>query len=406
MSATEDHRFVAPIVGPDDPRHFTDSGIEIKGLYDESDVPEQLQLGEPGEFPYTRGVHPRHVPQAAVDDAPVRRLRLRQGVERALQVPARARLHGPLDGIRSADPARPRLGRLALPRRGRPHRRRDRHDRRHADRVRRHPARPGLDLDDDQRARRGAAAALPAGRRGAGRRAGEAARHDAERHHQGVRRARELHLPARGLDAPHDGPVRLLQGERPEMEHRLDLRLPLPREGLLGRAGGRLHALHRYRLRAGGRRRRPRGRRLRAAPGVLLQRPQQRLPGGREVPRRTQDVGADHARALRRAGREVAQAALPHADRRRHADRAAAREQHRARRAAGLRGRLRRHAVAAHERLRRGARAARPSAPPRSRCARSRSSATSRARPTRSTRSPAPTTSRRSPPRSSSARAS
>ena len=48
MSATEDHRFVAPIVGPDDPRHFTDSGIEIKGLYDESDVPEQLQLGEPG----------------------------------------------------------------------------------------------------------------------------------------------------------------------------------------------------------------------------------------------------------------------------------------------------------------------------------------------------------------------
>src|SRR5215213_8991414 len=57
MSATEDHRFVAPIVGPDDPRHFTDSGIEIKGLYDESDVPEQLQLGDPGDFPYTRGVH-------------------------------------------------------------------------------------------------------------------------------------------------------------------------------------------------------------------------------------------------------------------------------------------------------------------------------------------------------------
>ena len=39
MSATEDHRFVAPIVGPDDPRHFTDSGIEIQPLYTEDDVP-------------------------------------------------------------------------------------------------------------------------------------------------------------------------------------------------------------------------------------------------------------------------------------------------------------------------------------------------------------------------------
>ena len=57
MSATEDHRFVAPIVGPDDPRHFTDSGIEIQPLYTEDDVPEQLELGEPGAFPYTRGVH-------------------------------------------------------------------------------------------------------------------------------------------------------------------------------------------------------------------------------------------------------------------------------------------------------------------------------------------------------------
>ncbi|HST41806.1 MAG TPA: acyl-CoA mutase large subunit family protein, partial [Conexibacter sp.] len=57
MSVTEDHRFIAPIVGPDDPRHFTDSGIEVRQRYDEHDVPEQLQLGEPGQFPYTRGVH-------------------------------------------------------------------------------------------------------------------------------------------------------------------------------------------------------------------------------------------------------------------------------------------------------------------------------------------------------------
>ena len=128
-----------------------------------------------------------------------------------------------------------------------------------------------------------------------------AARHGPERHPQGVRGARELHLPARGRDAPDDRHLRLLPQAHPEVEHDLDLRLPHAREGLLGGAGGRVHALERDRLRAGRDRRRPRGRRLRAPDRVLLQRPQQRLPGGREVPRRAQDVGRDHARPLRRA---------------------------------------------------------------------------------------------------------
>ena len=48
---------VAPIVGPDDPRRFTDSGIEVKPLYTEEDLPDELEVGEPGEFPYTRGPH-------------------------------------------------------------------------------------------------------------------------------------------------------------------------------------------------------------------------------------------------------------------------------------------------------------------------------------------------------------
>ena len=63
-------------------------------------------------------------------------------------------------------------------------------------------------------------------------------------------------------------------------------------KGCLGRPGGRVHARQRHGLRAGGDRRRARGRRLRAAPGLLLQRPQQRLPGGGEVPRRPADLGA------------------------------------------------------------------------------------------------------------------
>ncbi|MCW3013189.1 MAG: methylmalonyl-CoA mutase [Solirubrobacterales bacterium] len=60
MSTTpdsEERLTVAPIIGKDDPRRFTDSGIEIKPLYSEEDLPENLRLGEPGAFPYTRGPH-------------------------------------------------------------------------------------------------------------------------------------------------------------------------------------------------------------------------------------------------------------------------------------------------------------------------------------------------------------
>jgi methylmalonyl-CoA mutase N-terminal domain/subunit len=55
----EAHRTIAPVVGPDDERVFTDSGIEIKPLYDEGDVAAGLgeRLGEPGQPPFTRGIH-------------------------------------------------------------------------------------------------------------------------------------------------------------------------------------------------------------------------------------------------------------------------------------------------------------------------------------------------------------
>ncbi len=59
-TAPEQKPTIAPIVGPDDERRFTDSGIEIKHVYDESDVTGELpeKLGEPGEYPFTRGIHP------------------------------------------------------------------------------------------------------------------------------------------------------------------------------------------------------------------------------------------------------------------------------------------------------------------------------------------------------------
>jgi methylmalonyl-CoA mutase, N-terminal domain len=58
--ATQDStdQSVAPVVGPDDPRRFTDSGIEAQTLYGPDDLPEDLDLGQPGEFPFTRGIHP------------------------------------------------------------------------------------------------------------------------------------------------------------------------------------------------------------------------------------------------------------------------------------------------------------------------------------------------------------
>ena len=60
MATTPEHRTIAPIVGPDDPRRFTDSGIEVKTVYHDADLPPELpeRLGEPGEYPYTRGIHP------------------------------------------------------------------------------------------------------------------------------------------------------------------------------------------------------------------------------------------------------------------------------------------------------------------------------------------------------------
>jgi methylmalonyl-CoA mutase N-terminal domain/subunit len=60
MATADEHRTIAPIVGPDDPRRFTDSGIEIKPLYSSEDLPVDVdeRLGRPGEYPYTRGIHP------------------------------------------------------------------------------------------------------------------------------------------------------------------------------------------------------------------------------------------------------------------------------------------------------------------------------------------------------------
>jgi methylmalonyl-CoA mutase N-terminal domain/subunit len=61
MATTPDHKpSIAPVVGPDDPRRFTDSGIEIEPEYGPADIEPGLEerLGTAGEYPFTRGIHP------------------------------------------------------------------------------------------------------------------------------------------------------------------------------------------------------------------------------------------------------------------------------------------------------------------------------------------------------------
>ena len=271
-------------------RRETDSGIEIEPVYTPADV-AGLDTELPGEFP----VHARplfhDVPRPSVDDPPVRGLRLGGGDERAFPLPARARPDRPLGRVRPADPARLRLGRPCREGRGRPHRRRHRLDRGHARRLRRHPARPGLDVDDDQRARRALLLLYELAAEEQGVPGEQAPRHRPERHPQGVHRPRELHLPAAAVDADHDRPLRLLRGAAAALQHDLHLRVPHPRGGLDGGPGACLHGRERHRLLRGGGRGRPLARRVRRARLVLLQRPQRLPPGGGEVPRGPPAVG-------------------------------------------------------------------------------------------------------------------
>src|SRR5256885_1422877 len=124
--------------------------------------------------------------------------------------------------------------------------------------------------------------------------------------------------------------------------------------GREGGAGARLHALQRVRAGRGVHRARARGRLLRAAALLLLQRASRLLRGDREVPRRTPDLGAPDAREVRRAGSALLADAVPHADGGRLVDGAAAGGESDPDGDRGAGRGARRDAVAAHELLRRG----------------------------------------------------
>ena len=311
-------------------------------------------------------LHARHpaddVPRAAVDDAAVRRLRHRRRIEPPLPVSARPGRQRPERRLRPADADGLRLRPSARRRRSRPRRRRHRLDRGHGRAVRRHPARRGLDVDDDQRDGDHPAGALRRRRQAAGRAARDArrARCRTTSSRNTSRAAPTSIRPAPSLRIVTDI-FAFCERELPELEHDLDQRLSHPRGGIDGGAGGGVHLRQRDRLR---RRRRvdagldvnPFGQRL----SFFFNAHNDFLEEIAKFRAARRLWARHHARPLRRHQPARAAAPLPHADGRQHADRAAARQQHRPRRAAGAGRRARRHAVAALQRARRGARRCRP----------------------------------------------
>ena len=269
--------------------------------------------------------------------------------------------------------------------------------------LRRHPARSRLDVDDDQRDGDHPARALRRRRAAAGRAARDALGHDSERHPEGIHRARHVHLPAAPLAAHRHGHLRVVRARA-------------ARTGTRSRSAGTTSARRARRRcrkwRSRSPTRSPTSRR-RARPASTSTALGQRLSfffaahndfleeiaKFRAARRLWAHIMRDRFGATQSA-RDAA--ALPHADRRQHADRAAAGQQHRPRRASRRwppcsAARSRCTATAATRRWR-----CRPRRPRGSRCARSRSSRPSPASPTPSTRSAARGRSSGAPTRSSS----
>ena len=204
-------------------RRETESGIEVKPVYTAEDAASPLEA--PGEFPYTRG------PYADMYRGRPWTMRQYAGFASAEESNERYRYllahgqTGPLDRVRSADAARATTPTIRAP----------------LGEVGRTGVAidsiadmevllDGIPLGEVSTSMTINAPAslllllyeLVAEARGiAGR---GTARNGAERHPQGVHRARELHLPAAAVDAPHDRSVRVLRRAHPVVEHDLDLR--------------------------------------------------------------------------------------------------------------------------------------------------------------------------------------
>ena len=288
----------------------------------------------PADFP-VHARHPAHdVPRPAVDDAAVRRVRHRRRVERALSLPARAGRQRPERRVRPAHADGLRLRPPAGRGRSRPRRRGDRLDRRHGRRSSTASRSTRLDVDDDQRDGDHPAGALRRRRAATGRaaRAGcrarsrtTSSRNTSRAAPTSIRRAHSLRIVTDIFawcerELPNWNTISISgyhireAGSTAVQEVAFTLANAIAYVEAAVAAGLDVN-------------------RLRPAAVVLLRRAQRLPRGDRQVPRGAAAVGDDHARPVRRHEPARAAAALPHPDGRQHADRAAARQQHRPRRA-------------------------------------------------------------------------
>ena len=107
-------------------------------------------LGQPGEFPFTRGIQPTMYRGRLWTMRQYSGFGTADGVESALSAPARAGGNRTERRVRPAHADGLRLGPCPGCRRGGPRGRCHRFARRHGGAVRRHPARSRVDVDDDQ----------------------------------------------------------------------------------------------------------------------------------------------------------------------------------------------------------------------------------------------------------------
>ena len=168
--------------------------------------------------------------------------------------------------------------------------------------VRRHRPGQGVGVDDHQRPGHRRHGVLPGQRPGPAASTGgscaapsrtTSSRSSTPRTSSSFRRSRHVRLVARR--------DRVLHAARAAVEHGQHQRLPHPRGRLDRRAGAGLHPGRRLPLRRYLPGPRPGHRRLRAAAQLLLQRPQRRLRGDRQVPGRPRALGRRAAQQVRRA---------------------------------------------------------------------------------------------------------
>ena len=209
-------------VPPRKQRFSTWSDLDVPAVLTPADVPVDYlrDLGMPGEYPFTRGVQPTMyrgrlwtmrmfagfgTPEQTNERFKYLLAQGQTGLSTAFDFPT-------LMGYDSDSPA--------LARRGRHVRRRRRHAARHGGALRRHPARPGHDVDDHQRPGDRPARVLRRARRRARHPARPDRRHRPERLPQGVHRAARVARPAAAGDAHRDRHDRVLHARSAALEHR------------------------------------------------------------------------------------------------------------------------------------------------------------------------------------------